>query len=176
MECPYCRSKVYVYRRKTMTPEFRCRDCEATWDDPYIDGHVEPSFKRTLEGGCPECGARGYNNYPGFVEGRGELSGSLNDPYPEENYMGCIACGNEWAISDYVQEQEEFEAEMKRYAEMDRERRVVPSRPLNAALEEIVGAVKDIDKGGVLGCVVIAVVGFAIFMGIAYLVHFLSNL
>jgi predicted nucleic acid-binding Zn-ribbon protein len=135
MECPYCRSKVYVYRRKTMTPEFRCRDCEATWDDPYIDGHVEPSFKRTLEGGCPECGARGYNNYPGFVEGRGELSGSLNDPYPEENYKGCIACGNEWAISDYVQEQEEFEAEMKRYAEMERERIVVPSAPSRPRLK-----------------------------------------
>ena len=109
MLCPDCGTK--GYRRKTKTPEWRCgagRDCGCEWDDPYIDGPVGPSLERTLEGGCPECGARGYTKYI-WVEGRGEWSGSLNDPYPEENYKGCIACGNEWAISDYVQEQEEFE-------------------------------------------------------------------
>ena len=86
-----------------MTPEWRCRDCQAAWDAPYIDGHVEPSFERTLEGGC---GARGYNTIISIrTEERPFFkylgAGEPDDPYPEDNYKGRMICGHEWAISDH---------------------------------------------------------------------------
>ena len=107
MECPLCKATgSYVYRRKTKTPEWRCQGCTQEWDDPYIDGHVEPSLERTLEGGCPECGARGFNKPlrippERWPTSRTGMTGGQDDPYPEDNYKGCMVCGHEWAISDH---------------------------------------------------------------------------
>ena len=100
MECPKCRSNgSHVYRRKTKSPEWRCRRCETMWGDPYIDGHVLPSVQRTLKGGCPKCGARGYNKDIWFKK-TGQWS-FQDRTYPEENFKGCFVCDHEWAISDY---------------------------------------------------------------------------
>ena len=59
MRCPECGAP--GYRRKTKTPEWRCRKCGHEWDvvsdNPMVDGSVEQTQRANETGHCSQCGS-----------------------------------------------------------------------------------------------------------------------